>query len=158
RGLREHAVRGQLLPRLPRSPRPRRATHGGAGGVLAPPRPRGADLRRRLDDGRPGPGRRQRVLQARLPRGPVLARLRRLPERRGPGEDRRAPRPEPHRRRALRGGPAPPGAVHGRAGGPPPGGQVLQCLTSPRARTSVPDLAAVLWDMDGTLVDSEGLW
>ena len=133
RGLRERAVRQGRLPRLPRGARPVRAAHRGAGRVLAPAHPRGAHVPdRRTRRGR-GPGGRRGVLQARLPRRPLLLGLRRLPEPRRPDQVRRPAAARAHRRRAVRGAAAAPRAVHGRARRPPPGGQVLQCRLITRA-------------------------
>ena len=99
----------------------------GARRVLARPRPRGARLRRR---GRRGPGRGSCASDYRGSRYsfgyPACPDL----------EDRaklvRAARAGAHRRRAVRGAPAPPRAVDRRARRAPPRGQVLQCrLTAP---------------------------
>ena len=116
-----------LLPGLPRGPRHRRATHRGARRVLAPAGSRGTDVPRSRDvrrRSRLGGG----LLQARLPRGPVLVRLRRLPEPRGPREDGGVAGTRADRRDALRGTAATPRAVHRRVRVASPRGQVLQRL------------------------------
>ena len=79
---------------------------------------------------RGGPRGRRGVLQARLPRRALLARLRRLPGPGGPDQVRRAAAARTDRRGAVRGAAAAPRAVDGRARGPPPGGEVLQCRLS----------------------------
>ncbi len=86
------------------------------------------------DGRRRGSGRRRGLLQAGLPRRSVLARLRRVPGSRGPGEDRRPAPTRAHRRRAVRGIPAAPRAVDRRHRRAPPGGEVLQHVTAIRPR------------------------
>ena len=104
---------------------------------------------------RRGPGGRRGVLQARLPRRPLLAGLRRLPEPGRPHEDRRAA--------AARAGSASscPRSCSCTPSSPP----TRWSPTTRRRSTSMPAdgrpadrPGAVLWDMDGTLVDSEKLW
>ena len=65
-------------------------------------------------------------VRAGLPGLALLLRLPGLPRPRGPGQAVRAARARADRRRALRGVPAPPRAVHLRHRRAPPGGQVLQ--------------------------------
>ena len=69
---------GEPLPRLLRAQRPGHAAHRGAGGILACAHPLGAGFRSR---GAQGQG---RVVQARLPRCAVLARIPRVPGHGGP--------------------------------------------------------------------------
>ena len=76
-------------------------------------------------------------VRAEVPGRPLLPRLPRLPRPGGPGEDRRAAGAGADRRRALRGVPAAPRAVHRRDRHPPPGGEVLQRpVDSPAPRAS----------------------
>src|ERR1700740_2384143 len=74
-----------------------------------------------------------------------------MPESRRPHQGDGPARAGAHRRHAVRGTAASSGAVHRRLRAAPSRSQVLQRLMGCLMR-------AVLWDMDGTLVDSEKLW
>src|SRR5262249_26286343 len=117
----------------------------------ASPSARGTEVRRPRD-GRGGSRDGGGLLQARLSRRAVLVRLRRMPESGRPHQDDGPTGAAAHRRYAVRGTAAASRAVHGRLRAAPPRSQVLQRLIL------MSRMRAVLWDMDGTLVDSEKLW
>ena len=129
-----------------------RAAHRGAGRVLAPAHPRGADVPDGRDRRRRRPRGRRGVLQARLSRRALLAGLRGLPEPRRPHQDRRPAAARPDRRRRC------PRSCSCTPSSP----RTRSWHTTRRPSTSMPAddpvSAAVLWDMDGTLIDSERLW
>ena len=136
-----------------------RAAHRGARRVLAPADPRGAALRRRARPWRP---RTRPTSQEFFDLGYRGCRYSfgygACPDLEDRAKIVDLLRARAHRRGAVRGVPAAPGAVHRRA----------SSSTTRRRSTSTPAErtrrwpdewpAAVLWDMDGTLVDSEKLW
>src|SRR5699024_3156942 len=82
-----------------------------------------------------GPGRAPRLLRSQVPRRALQLRLRGLPRSGVPPGRGGPPRARADRGRALRGTPAPPGAVDGRVRALPPGGEVLQHVRHPGATT-----------------------
>ena len=86
--VRQRAVRGQRLPRLPRGARAVGAADRGAGRVLAPADPRGAVLPGGTSVASDDPDDVEDVLQARLPRCALLVRLPGLPDLEDQRQDR----------------------------------------------------------------------
>ncbi len=112
------------LPGLPVPPRPERRDGRGDGGVLAPPHPRGARLRRRGRPDADGP------VPPAVPGRPLLVGLPGLP---GPGRQREGGGPSgrgAHRRHRQRGVPDGARADDRRHHLPPPRSQVLRRLRS----------------------------
>ena len=98
--------------------------------------------------------------QAGLHRRALLLRLSRLSRPRGAVHDGPAARAGADRGDPQRGAAAAPGAVDRRVDRAPPRGDVLQRPVTgrPVAEPSVGLPAAVLWDLDGTLADTEPSW
>ena len=154
RRLRERAVRQGRLPRLPRGARAGRAAHRGAGRVLAPADPRGADVPDRRARSRPRTPRTSRSTSSSATAAPAT-RWATAPARTwttGPSSSTCC-------------SPAASASSCPRSCSCTPSSPPTRSWpTTRRPSTSMPAdpppslPAAVLWDMDGTLIDSERLW